>query len=170
MANSFKIFRSFSKTKRGNVAVEFALSGLALFAFLMAILNLGLLGFSIGALVHGVQAAARKAGLDASASYATSTNNTMTCDSSSIIQGYFDSYADPPLPASGTNPVVTANWTNNTGSTTGNPPGVFLTLSATYKWVPFGFALFGKGFTIGITTVAVVDGSMNCAVTVGASC
>jgi len=36
--------------------------------------------------------------------------------------------------------------------------------------VPFGFALFGKGFTIGITTVAVVDGSMNSAVTVGASC
>jgi Flp pilus assembly protein TadG len=164
------LFRSttqrFYGSTRAGAAVEFALSGLALFAFLLAILNLGLLGFSLAALARGVQAAARTAAVTAAASYTTSTTNTITCPSITAIAGYFNTYADPPLPPAGTtsgsNPSISGPakgslWTNSAGSS--SSLGLYVTLTGTYKWVPLGLAAFGKGITLRITSVATVTGT-----------
>jgi hypothetical protein len=136
-------------------------------AFLIAIVNLGLLGFAAGALVRGVESAARAAAVQSAAAYAAT--NAITCPSESAIVGYFNQYADPPLPpATGTtgNPAVTASWSDNGGDTvTTEPPGVYLTLTATYRWVPIGFAPFGAGINLSITTVATVTGSSQLAST-----
>ncbi len=143
------------------VAVEFALVSLAMFGFLLAIINLGMLGLTLGALVHGVQSAARAAAMQTSYNYATS--RTLTCPTNATIIGYFNQHADPPLPpATGTtsNPAVIASWSNNgNGSVTTEPPGVYLTLTGTYRWVPLGFAPFGAGINLSITTVATATGS-----------
>jgi hypothetical protein len=153
-------------------AIEFAMSGLALFAFLLGILNLGLLGFSLGALARGVQAAARTSAVQATASYVNT--GTMTCPANTVVAGYFTTYSSPALPAAGTNagtsnPYINAVWTNNNAGTGVNqPPGVYLTLTGTYVWRPVGFN-FGPGLTMKITTVATVPGSSG-TITIGASC
>jgi hypothetical protein len=155
------------RQRRAGAAVEFALVGTALVAFLLAIVNLGMLGFSVGALVRGVQSAARAAAVQTAATYAAT--EAITCPSESAIVGYFNEYADPPLPpASGTtgNPAVNATWSDNGGDAVATePPGVYLTLTATYKWVPIGFAPFGAGINLSITTVATVTGTAQAAST-----
>jgi Flp pilus assembly protein TadG len=156
-----RALRRLGRSTRAGAAVEFALSGLALFAFLFAILNLALLGLSLTALAHGVQSAARTAAVQAAASFTNSTSNTITCPSSSTIAQFFNNVAAPPLPSAatgtGSNPALSATWTNSTG--TGSSLGLFVTLTGTYKWVPLGFAPFGKGITLKITTVATVTGT-----------
>jgi len=151
----------FARHCRAGTATEFALISFALVAFLLAIVNLGMLGFSAGALVRGVESAARAAAVQTAATYAAT--NAITCPSESAIVGYFNEYADPPLPAATGktgNPAVTASWSDNGGDTvTTEPPGVYLTLTATYKWVPIGFAPFGTGINLSITTVATVTGT-----------
>ena len=141
--------------------------GLALVFFLLAIVNLGMLGFSVGALVRGVQSAARAAAVQTANTYAAT--EAVTCPSESAIVGYFNEYADPPLPpATGTtgNPAVTATWSDNGGdAVTTEPPGVYLTLTATYKWMPIGLAVFGTGINLSITTVATVTGTAQAAST-----
>ena len=148
-------------------AVEFALVGMALAMFMLAIVNLGMLGFTVGALVHGVQSAARAAAVQTANTYATT--EAITCPSKSAIIGYFNEYADPPLPAAtGTtsNPAGISTWSDNGGdAVTSEPPGVYLTLTATYLWVPIGFAAFGTGINLSITTVATVTGSAQAAST-----
>ncbi|HQU04496.1 MAG TPA: TadE/TadG family type IV pilus assembly protein [Acidocella sp.] len=169
--------KSFYKTKKSAAAVEFALSSLALFLFLLAIVNIGLLGFSISAMEHGVQAAARHAAVDAAHSYETSTSpKSFSCDSASTIATYFDGYADPPLPTAGTattdNPYISATWTNNTGTTplTTEPPGEYLKLTATYRWSAIGFpARFGS-ITLKYTTVATVMGTTTGSPTMNSPC
>ena len=168
----------FSATRRASAAVEFAISGLALFAFIMAILNFGLLGFSLGTLAHSVQATARKAAMYASNQYATT--GTMTCPSSAMITTFFNGYAQPPLPTAGTatgsNPLITATWTNNssgTGVTSSGAPewnGVYLTLTVKYLWSPIGFNMFAKGIPLSITTAATVMGSFDIPTVVSTSC
>jgi Flp pilus assembly protein TadG len=156
-----------ARQRRAGAAVEFALVGTALVAFLLAIVNLGMLGFSVGALVRGVQSAARAAAVQTAATYAAT--EAITCPSESAIVGYFNEYADPPLPpATGAtgNPAVNASWSDNGGdAVTTEPPGVYLTLTATYKWVPIGFAPFGAGINLSITTVATVTGTAQAAST-----
>ncbi len=141
--------------------MEFALAGLAITAFILIIVNVSLLGLSLGALVRGVQSAARNAAVHTAATYATT--NSITCPTQAAIIGYFNAAADPPLPpATGTtgNPTVTAAWTNNGADTiTTDPPGLYLTLTGTYRFVPIGFAPFGAGITLSITSVATVTGS-----------
>jgi Flp pilus assembly protein TadG len=162
-----RLAAALARQRRGGAAVEFALVGMALVAFLLAIVNLGMLGFSVGALVRGVQSAARAAAVQTAATYAAT--EAVTCPSESAIVGYFNEYADPPLPpASGTtgNPAVNASWSDNGGdAVTTEPPGVYLTLTATYKWVPIGFAPFGTGINLSITTVATVTGTAQAAST-----
>jgi Flp pilus assembly protein TadG len=161
LATPWRVLRRLGRARRASTAVEFALTSLALFAFLLAIVNLGMLGFSLGALVRGVQSAARTAAVTAANTYATT--GAITCPSNTAIVGYFNSFADPPLPAAtGTtgNPTVSAAWTDNTtGSVASEPQGVYLTLTASYKWVPIGFSSFGTGIKLSITTVAEVMGS-----------
>jgi Flp pilus assembly protein TadG len=165
---------AFSRARRAGAAVEFALCSFALFAFILAILNLGMLGFDLGSLAHGVQASARHAGVDAAATYANT--GTMTCDSASTIRGYFNNVSAPPLPAAsgsttdGT-PAVTASWTNNAASgSTSEPPGIYLNLAVSYKWKAIGFP-FGSGITLNIATVILAPGSAGLSATaVGGSC
>jgi len=151
----------FGRHRRAIAAVEFALVGMALVMFLLVIINVGMLGLTLGALVHGVQSAARAAAVQTAQNYAA--NGTISCPTQSAIVGYFNQYADPPLPpATGatSNPGVTATWSDNGNDTvTTEPPGVYLTLTATDKWVPIGFAAFGMGINLSITTVATVTGS-----------
>ncbi len=165
-------------TRRGAAAVEFAISGLALLAFIMALLNFGLLGFSLGALAHSVQATAREAAMYASNQYATT--GTMTCPTNSMITTYFDNFAQPPLPAAGTstgsNPLITATWTNNSSGTgvssSGGPEwnGVYLTLTVKYLWSPIGFNMFIKGIPLSITTATTVMGSFDIPTVISPSC
>lgn len=148
--------------RRGVVAVEFALIGVAMFAFILAILDLGMLGFSLDSLTRGVQAAARTSVMTAANAYAT--NGAISCPTTSTIIGYFNSYASPPLAVatgSTSNPAVTATWTDNSsGTVTTEPQGVYLTLTGTYTWLPLGFAAFGHaGIRLSITSVAIVPGS-----------
>jgi Flp pilus assembly protein TadG len=155
------------RNRRAAAAVEFALVGTAQFLFMLAIVNLGMLGFTVGALVRGVQSAARAAAVQTANTYATT--EVVTCPTQSAIIGYFNNYADPPLPpATGStgNPSVTATWSNNGGdANTSEPPGVYLTLTASYHWVPVGFAAFGAGINLKMTTVATVSGTAQAAST-----
>jgi hypothetical protein len=164
--------RRLSGARQAGAAVEFALVGFSYLAFLMAILNMGMLGFSLAALTHGVQEAAREA-----ATYAANqevTNGAYACPTNSVIAGYFNGFADPPLTAAGTssasNPYITATWTNNSAGAAGEPPGLYLTLTGTYKWVPLGFNGFGPGITLTIATVATVTGTSTGTPTIGTSC
>jgi len=151
----------FGRQHRAIATVEFALVGLALTLFLMVIINVGMLGLTLGGLVHGVQSAARAAAVQAANNYAT--NGSISCPTQAAIVSLFNQYADPPLaPATGTtsNPSVTATWTNNGNDTvTTEPPGLYLTLTGTVRWVPIGLAAFSNGINLTITTVATVPGS-----------
>jgi Flp pilus assembly protein TadG len=147
--------------RKAGAAVEFAIVGVAFFAFIMAILNLGLVGFSLGAVARGTQAAGRAAAVKAAANYAST--GTFTCPAPAAIAGYFNNAVSPPLPVSGTsstasNPYINAVWTNNNAAAAGEPPGVYLTLITTYNWHPVGFN-FGSGITLKIATVATAPGS-----------
>jgi Flp pilus assembly protein TadG len=157
-----RVLRRHLGCRRGVVAVEFALIGVAMVVFIFAILELGMLGFSLDSLTRGVQAAARTAVMTAANAYAT--NGAISCPTNSTIIGYFNGYASPPLPAatgSTSNPAITATWTNNSsGTVTTEPEGVYLTLTGTYTWVPMGYAAFGHaGIKLNITSVAIVPGS-----------
>jgi hypothetical protein len=150
---------------RAAAGVEFAISGLALFLFLFGIINLGYLGLQISALEHGVVGAARQAGVTAAANLSGNGAKT-TCPTTSDIQGYFNNFASPPLrAATGSttdgSPVLTFTagpWVNNGAA--GTPAGTFLTITATYRWIPIGFrAYFGVGLTLSITSAAFVMGT-----------
>jgi Flp pilus assembly protein TadG len=81
------------RERRSSAAVEFALTGSALIAFLFGIVNLGLLGLTVGTLQHAVEQTARKAAVTAA------LNGSSACPSSTTIQGYFNPYAAPVSPA-----------------------------------------------------------------------
>ncbi len=161
------------RARRAAAAVEFALAGMAIMAFLMAILNLGMLGFSLSTMGRAAQATVRTAAMYASQQYATT--GIMTCPTTTQIIGYFDKYGQPPLPSAGTatssNPQLTINWTNNSdGTGTGEWHGVYLTLAVTYNWSPIGFAGFVHTIPLHITTVGTVMGSFDIPTVVASSC
>jgi hypothetical protein len=175
-----KTWRCFAASRQAGAAIEFAFSGLALFGFILGILNLGLLGFSLGALTHGVQATGRWAATQASASYANN-GSTITLPCLGRVVTAFNGYADPPLtplsqPSASAstghqttgNLTLTATWANSTAA--GSAPGVYLTLTATYFWLPLGFAAFGHGFPVSLTTAATVMGSSLTSATVATTC
>lgn len=157
------IAQRFSTARRAVASIEFALSGLALFVFTIAIINLGDLGLTLGALEHGLQAAARELAIQTTAALAT--NGSATCPTSSEIQTYFNNVAAPPLPAATSSttagsPIITATWVDNVlDSTAGAPPTLYLNLKVAYKWNPIGLPdLFGKGINLALTTVTTVIG------------
>jgi Flp pilus assembly protein TadG len=156
--------RAFARARQAAAAVEFAICGLALLLFIFGIVNLGLLGLSLSALARGVQSAARAAAVDSSARYANA--GAFTCPSNSTIVTDFNNAADPALPgagdANGSNPRLTITWTNNgTSSDAGDPPGLYLTLTGTYRWSPIGFNGLFPSIPLSITTVTTVMGSQN---------
>lgn len=163
----------FWHAKRAVAAVEFALSGIAIVAFMMAIINLGLLGFSLGTMERATEATARAAAMYASNQYAST--GTMTCPTSDFIVSDFNKYGQPPLPAAGTasgsNPLITAVWTDNSdGSNSADWHGVYLTLTVKYNWSPIGFVPFVKTIPLSITTASTVMGSFDIPTVVASTC
>jgi Flp pilus assembly protein TadG len=155
---------AFARARRAAAAVEFAICGLALLLFIFGILNLGLLGLSLSALARGVQSAARAAAVYTSAQYANT--GAFTCPSPGTIVTDFNNASSPALPSAGTvngsNPLVTVTWTNNgTNGEAGDPPGLYLTLTGSYRWSPIGFNGLFPGIPLSITTVTTVMGSQN---------
>jgi len=168
--NLFHQARRLAANRSAGTATEFAICGLAYFAFMLGIVNLGVAGVSLGALARGVQTAGRSAAVQAAANYAASSTGVFTCPAPSQVATYFNNAVNPPLPSAGTsattsNPYISAVWTNNDSILAGapssvlEPPGVYVTLTASYKWKPIGFNVFGNGLTLKITTVATVPGS-----------
>jgi hypothetical protein len=159
MRRRYANWRALLAARHGGTATEFALVGFAAFLFMMAILNIGMLGFSVGALEHAVQATARREAVAASLSNVT--NDQFVCPAASVVQSDFNSYSQPALPASATSnagntgPLLDILWTDNNPSI----PGVYLTLTATYDWTPIGFALLGNGLVMSVTAAAEVTGS-----------
>jgi hypothetical protein len=156
--------RRFAQARQAAAAVEFAICGLALILFIFGIVNLGLLGMSVSALARGVQSAARAAAVNTSAQFANA--GAFTCPSAGSIVTDFNNAAGPGLPsagdASGSNPRLTITWTDNgTSSIEGDPPGLYLTLTASYQWSPIGFSGLFPSIPLSITTVATVMGSQN---------
>jgi hypothetical protein len=170
----------FCADRAGGPAIEFAICGTALAAFLIAVLNLALLGLVLGALEHGVQMAGRWDAIQASASYASSTN-TVTAPCLGRVVTAFNAYASPPLPS-----IAQPSGSSATGTASSNPlsikvtwypggaggsPGAYLTLLGTYNWSPFGFANFPAiSLPLKITTAMTVLGSSQSGVTVSAAC
>lgn len=168
----FATARAFARARRAGAAVEFAICGLALLLFIFGIVNLGLLGMTVSALARGVQSAARTAAVDTSAQLANA--GAFACPSASAIVTDFNNAVGPVLPsagdASGSNPRLTITWTDNgTSSIAGDPPGLFLTLTAAYQWSPVGFSGLFPSIPLNITTVATVMGSQNQATTCASS-
>jgi hypothetical protein len=169
--------RRFSGANRASAAVEFALSGLALFAFLMVVINLGDLGLTIGALQHGLQGGAREAAVAAAANLSgnsTETPTENTCPQCHEVRLDFNNFASPPLVASTSANTASPQlyYTNSTGAVTafadgaspwvdgtGTPAGSYMTLTVKYTWVPLGFAALGTGINLSLTTVAFVMGT-----------
>jgi Flp pilus assembly protein TadG len=168
--NLFHLAGRLAKNRDAGTATEFAICGLAYFAFMLGIVNLGMAGISLGALSRGVQQAGRMAAVQAASNYAASSPGVFTCPAPAVVATYFNNAVNPPLPSAGTNastsnPYINAVWTDNDSSTAGasnaatEPPGVYVTLTASYRWKPIGFNVFGNGLVLKITTVATVPGS-----------
>lgn len=139
--------------RRAAMAVEFAMVSLALFVFLMGIVNLGDLGLVLGALQRGVQGAARQAAVTAAANLA----NSAACPTATQIQGYFGGYASPVINTA----ASTASYYSGTPWVTNDAtlPGSYLVMTETYTWRPIGFAPFGSGFPLSLSAAAFVMGS-----------
>ena len=153
MMNAGAAGRVFGRARRAAAAVEFAITSLALFTFLMGIINLGDLGLVLGALQHGVQGAARQAAVTAAGDLASGT----ACPTSANIQSYFTAFAVPPLAANSAVPSYGAGspWVSNDTTL----PGSYVVLTETYNWVPIGFLPFGTGFSLSLTAAGFVMGS-----------
>lgn len=169
---AIRLILNWLKTQTRAVAsIEFALVGSALILFLMAIINLGLLGFSLGALERATEGSARSAAMYASRQY--SNTGTMICPSNTIIVSTFNQYSHPPLPDAGTasssNPKLNIVWTNNSDGTVASDwHGVYLTLTSTYRWSPFGLTF--ASIPLSVTAAATVMGSFDIPTVVATSC
>lgn len=170
MRSLSRVFRSLVQERHAAAAAEFAICGLVMMAFIMAIINLGLLGFSVGTMQRGIQVAARNAAVTSANNYVNTLangTNTYTCPSASTIAATFNSLTGNVLPPASTSSssklYLIAKWYNNSTGTayTSMPPGVVVVVSVTYKWSPLDFVAFGNLLTLRLTTVSVVNGTDN---------
>lgn len=150
--------RRFAAARHGAAAVEFALSGIALLAFLMVIINLGMLGFSVNTLQRVTTATVRTAAAAAAADM-SGNGSQSACPSASQIQSAFNN-------AAGRTSLFAPNlvlddpvWTDN--GTSGTPNGTYLHLTATESWKPIGFNML-SGITLSVSAVAFVMGAPSC--------
>jgi Flp pilus assembly protein TadG len=127
----------FQSANRAVASIEFAISGMALMLFMLAIVNLGDLGLVLGAMQHGAVAAARAAAVQSAGNIASGS----ACSNTAAVQTYFNTAAAPPLPAAtgsttDGSPTIQTSWTNNAINNT--VPGTYVTVTASYKWTPIG--------------------------------
>lgn len=150
--------------RRGSTAVEFAICAIAIFVFILGIINLGLLGLTLATLQHAVEQTARKAAVTAAA------KGSGACPTTTDVQTYFNQFAKPVIAADaatltysqysgGSVIAISTPWVDN--GLGGTPPGTYIALTATYQWKPIGFAMF-NGITLRIETVAFAMGSPTC--------
>jgi hypothetical protein len=125
-----------------------------------------------------VQETGRWAAVQATASVVSSQSAiTEPCLARDVSE--FNTLADPPLKpiaqpggasASGSqtsgNETLIVSWTGTAGSAN----GIYETLTGILHWQPVGFANFGQGFPLEISTAASVAGSSISGVTANASC
>ncbi len=129
--------RRFRTASQAVASIEFAISGMALILFMLAIVNLGDLGLMLGALQHGAEAAARAAAVQSAGNIASGG----VCTNNAAVQSYFNAAASPPLPpATGSTtdgtPQIQTSWTNNSANNT--VPGTYVTVTTSYNWTPIG--------------------------------
>jgi Flp pilus assembly protein TadG len=146
------------RERRSGAAVEFAIAGAALIAFLFGIVNLGLLGLTVGALQHAVEQTARMAAVTAA------KNGGGDCPSIATIQGDFYHYAAPVIAANAATLTYGSGAVGASGDPwvdSSSPPGTYIALGAAYNWKPIGFPSFA-GINLTIKTVAFAMGSPTC--------
>jgi Tfp pilus assembly protein PilV len=150
--------RRFATARRSAAAVEFALSGLTLITFLMVIINLGALGFTVNTLQRVTTATTR---IEAAAATADMSGNgsQSTCPSSSQIQSDFNKAAVRTFLFAPTLTFDSPVWTDN--GTLHTPNGTYLQLTATETWKPIGFNML-PGVTLSTSAVAFVMGAPSC--------
>ncbi len=164
-------FATLLRARSAAAAVEFALMGLATFAFFFAILNLGLLGFTLSTLQRAVEMASRTAAVNATV--AGSSTGSGVCPTVSDVTGYFNRYMGHMIPkvgaangptltfytnASGTPASFSGPWVNSTSAA---PTGTYIALGASYTWSPIGFAELAS-IPLTIKTIAFAMGSPSC--------
>jgi Flp pilus assembly protein TadG len=152
--------RRFGAAQGGVAAVEFALNGAALFAFVFVTINLGDLALILGTMQKSVSVAARAAAVQTGVTIAASQNGA-SCVTAAQIVGYFNGAATPVLPtatapASAGSPAVQASWTNASGS---GGAGAFLTVTAKYSWTPIGLPPSLTGFQLTTVATDMVEGT-----------
>lgn len=165
------ILAAFVRARSGAAAVEFALLGLATFAFFFAILNLGLLGFTLTTLQRATEMTARTAAVNATV--AESSSGSGVCPTVADVTSYFNQYVGRMIPkvgatggptltfytnASGTPASFSGPWVTSTSNT---PTGTYIALGATYRWSPIGFVKLAS-IPLTIRTVAFAMGSLSC--------
>jgi Flp pilus assembly protein TadG len=145
---------------RGVAAIEFAISGSALFLFLFGIMNLGELGFTIIALQRGVQQAARYASVATSVALANGTAVNNACTTQADAQTQFANAVTPPLSAAST-PIISISWGGSLATCSNDASNGIgtVTISARYRWYPIGMAgLLTNGISLAPTeTLAVMN-------------
>jgi hypothetical protein len=147
---------------------------LALFTFLMVIINLGDLGLTLGALQHGLQGGARAAAVAAAANLSGNlVGDGTSCPLCHEVRQDFNNFASPPLPVSTSANTASPQLYYTTGGTltafadgvspwvysAASPQGSYMALTVKYKWVPLGFAALGTGINLSLTTVVYVMGT-----------
>jgi len=144
-------------------AIEFAIGAPLLFLFMLGIVNLGDLAMTDYAVNNGIIFAARAASIEASnglAASSTIVGNASICPTTQHIQDVFDAALLPGIGGT-VAPTISMSWggtmnvapPNGSGcapAATTTPataalPGGWVTVSATYTWMPIavGF-LFGS--------------------------
>jgi Flp pilus assembly protein TadG len=151
------VLRRFNAANRAVASIEFAISGMALILFMLAIVNLGDLGLVLGAMQHGAESAARSAAVQSSSNIA----NGSACSNTAAVQSYFNAAASPPLPAATGSPTdgtpqIQTSWTNNGANNT--IPGTYVTVKASYNWTPIGLPNTAS-IPLNITATQIVLGT-----------
>jgi Flp pilus assembly protein TadG len=151
------VLRRLANDRRAVSSLEFAVTSLAFFAFLLIIVNLGYLGLVLNDLKQGVQGAVRMAAVQTGAAMAASGNGG-ACVTAAQIIGYFNGIVTPFLPAAtgaandGT-PVVQSVWQNNQSD------GAYITVTARYYWAPIGLPNSILGLPLSISSTQMVLGT-----------
>lgn len=137
---------------------------MASIGFLMAIVNLGMLGFTLSVLQRAVELTARTTAVSVAAG-----GSSTACPTATTVQTIFNNYAAPLIPADATTLTYYSYPTSGSTVVTVSSPwvkasglnGGYIAINAAYAWKPIGFA-FLHGVTLSLTAVAFSTGSASC--------
>lgn len=158
--------RRFLLCRRAGAAMEFAICGLAFFLLVFAVLDLGDLALVTGAMTYSTEVTAHAAAVQTEENLAGLGAST-SCLTSSQIVAIFNAALPAILPTA----VYQGNGAGAPGlayswSQQENDTGTYLTVTASYKWVPPGGFLHAS-VPLTVTETQMLEGSSG---TVGAEC